>query len=305
MSSKKLFRMDASSCSGRLRVSKRTGRKPSSASVITSHDRVVIRRQGQRGVRLLNRTSRSQSITDAGSLFYRHAISMLQHADLAENGVRQRLAEPIGVVKFTIGVVPSLFAMRHIIPGFAQAHPKIEFEQHTSDDQIDIIGGGYDLAIRSHLGALTDSNLVQRVLAHAPWHLFASPTYIERHGFPNAPEDLANHDLLAILRPGHATIWKLSHADLGEHVVSVKPRFTGNDLPMLKQFAQDGLGVVALPGWICRSEERSGTLVRLMPDWIAGKAAITAVYPVRDGMMPAVRLFLDHLSREFPKIVNT
>lgn len=256
------------------------------------------------GVRLVNRTSRSQSMTDAGSLFYRHAVDMLAHADLAENGVRERLAEPAGLIRFTTGVAPSLFAMRHIVPGFARDHPKIRFEQHTSDDQIDIIGGGYDLAIRSHTGALTDSSLVQRVLALAPWYLFASPAYIGHHGLPNAPEDLANHDTLAMLRPGHAPAWKLHHAEFGERTVPVKPRLTGNDLLMLKQFAEDGIGVVALPGWICRTEERSGALIRVMPDWVAGKAAISAVVPVRDGILPAVRLFLDHLSREFPRIVN-
>lgn len=256
------------------------------------------------GVRLVNRTSRSQSMTDAGSLFYRHAVDMLEHADLAENGVRQRLVEPTGVIKFTTGVAPSLFAMRHIVPGFARDHPKIRFEQHTSDDQVDIIGGGFDLAIRSHTGALSDSSLVQRVLALAPWYLFASPAYIGLHGLPNAPEDLANHDTLAMLRPGHAQAWKLNHTQLGERIVPVKPKFTGNDLLMLKQFAEEGIGVVALPSWICRTEERSGALIRVMPDWIAGKAAISAVVPVRDGIMPAVRLFLDHLSREFPKIVN-
>lgn len=256
------------------------------------------------GVRLINRTSRSQSVTDAGAQFYRHAVEMLEHANLAENSVRQRLIEPTGVIKFTTGVAPSLFAMRHIVPGFARDHPKIILEQHTSDDQIDIVGGGYDLAIRSHSGALSDSSLVQRVLAQAPWYLFASPAYIGLFGLPNVPEDLVHHDTLAMLRPGHATVWKLSHPDIGERIIPVKPRFTGNDLLMLKQCAEEGIGVVALPGWICRAEERSGTLIRIMPDWIAGKAAISAVVPIRDGVLPAVRLFLDHLAREFPKIVD-
>lgn len=256
------------------------------------------------GVRLVNRTSRSQSMTDAGAQFYRNAVDMLVHADLAENGVRQRLVEPTGVVKFTIGVAPSLFAMRQILPDFARDHPKIVLEQHTSDDHIDIIGGGFDLAIRSHSGALSDSTLVQRVLTQTPWHLFASPAYVEARGLPNTPDELADHDTLAMLRPGHATVWKLNHPEIGERIMPLKPRFTGNDLLMLKQCAQDGIGVVALPGWICRDAERDGTLVRVLPDWIADRAAISAVMPIRDGVLPAVRVFLDYLSRELPKIVN-
>jgi DNA-binding transcriptional LysR family regulator len=255
------------------------------------------------GVRLINRTSRSLSVTDAGEHFYRHAVNMLEHARLAENTVRGRLAEPSGSIRFTSAVATSLFALRPILPDFISRYPKIQLVQHTSDDQVDIVGGGYDLAIRAHSGPLSDSMLVQRTLAPAPWYLFASPDYIGRRGLPPAPPDLAQHDTLSMLRPGHAPAWKLTHSTAGEVQVPIAPRFTGNDLMMLMEAARDGLGIVALPSYVCRAEVGTGSLRPVLPDWSAGQASISAVVAFRNGLQPSVRVFLDYLAERIPRIV--
>jgi len=256
------------------------------------------------GVRLVNRTSRSLSMTDAGEVFYRHAVTMLERADLAESAVRERLVEPSGTIRFTTAVATSLFAMRQILPDFIHRYPKISVIQHISDDQIDIAGGSYDLALRSHSGPLSDSTLVQRTLAPAPWFLFASPGYLERHGLPLVPEDLAGHETLIMLRHNTPMAWKLRHPVRAEVVVPLKPRLAGNDMVTLKQAAQDGLGIVALPGYVCSDDVRSGSLQRILPDWLAGEASITAVIPYRHGMLPSVRAFLDFLIERVPKIVS-
>jgi DNA-binding transcriptional LysR family regulator len=256
------------------------------------------------GVRLINRTSRSQSLTDAGTLFYARAVEMLERAELAESQVRERLLEPSGVVKFTTAVATSLFALRPILPEFIRRYPKIQMIQHTSDDQVDIVGGSYDVAVRAHTGPLSDSTLVQRVLAPAPWFLFASPAYLDQRARPQHPDDLTDHDLLAMLRPGQPTNWKLRHAMQGQKVLGLEARLASNDLVMLKQAAEDGIGIVALPGYVCRNEERSGKLVRVLPDWVAGQANITAVIPFRHGLLPSVRAFVDFLVAEVPKYVT-
>jgi DNA-binding transcriptional LysR family regulator len=256
------------------------------------------------GVRLINRTSRSQSVTDAGAVFYKHAAEMLERAELAESEVRQRLLEPSGIIKFTTAVATSLFALRPILPEFIRRHPKIQIVQHTSDDQVDIVGGSYDLAVRAHTGPMSDSTLVQRILAPAPWYLFASANYVAQRGIAAVPNDLRQHDLMTMLRPGHPTAFRLSHATAGQAVVAFEPRFSGNDLVMLKQATEDGLGVAALPGYVCREEERSGKLIRVLPEWTAGEASITAVIPFRHGLLPSVRTFVDYLVAEIPKLVT-
>src|SRR5258705_4018600 len=142
------------------------------------------------GVRLINRTSRSLSMTDAGELFYRHAITTLEHADLAESAVRERLVERSGTIRFTTAVATSLFAVRPILPEFIRRYPKINIILHTTDEQIDIVGGSYDLAVRAHRGPLLDSTLVQRKLAPPPWVLLPATDYLSQRVVPLRPEDL-------------------------------------------------------------------------------------------------------------------
>ena len=255
------------------------------------------------GVRLLNRTSRNLGMTDAGELFYGHAIAMLEQAELAENAMRERLSEPTGTIRFTTGVATSMFALQPILSEFIRRYPKIRLIQYTSDDQADIAGGSYDLAIRAHTGPLTDSMLVQRTLAQAPWFLFASPAYLKQRGTPGQPQDLDGHDTLIMLRPGRPLAWKLRHGTQGEVNVPVEPRLVSNDIVMLKQAANDGLGIVALPAYVCRSDVAAGQLVRVLPEWLAGGASITAVIPFRHALLPSVRVFLDYLIEKIPQIL--
>lgn len=255
------------------------------------------------GIRLINRTSRRLSMTDAGQIFYRHAAETMERAEYAENVVRQRLVEPSGTIRFTTAVATSMFALQAILPEFIRNHPKINVVQHTSDDQDDIIGGRYDLAIRAHTGPLSDSSLVQRILAPAPWFLFAAPDYLERRGLPLTPDDLGTHDTLAMLRTGRPPSWQLRHPTRGETVVPLDPRLAGNDIVMMKQAAQAGIGIVALPDYICREQVRSGALRRILPEWLAGEANITAIIPFRHGLLPSVRVFINFLAAEIPKAI--
>jgi DNA-binding transcriptional LysR family regulator len=168
---------------------------------------------------------------------------------------------------------------------------------------VDITASSCDLAVRAHTGPLSDSRLVQRTLAQAPWFLFARPDYLERRGTPLTPEDLAGHDTLIMLRTGWPVAWKLKHPSRGEVTVPIAPRLAGNDLLMLKEAARCGMGIVALPGYICRDLLSSGELKRMLPDWIEGEAHITAVLPFRHGLLPSVRAFVDYLVVELPKVV--
>jgi DNA-binding transcriptional LysR family regulator len=125
------------------------------------------------GVRLLNRTSRRFGMTDAGEEFYRHAVVMLREAELAETAIRHRLNEPTGAVRCTAAVATMQFAMRDIVPDFLLRYPKVNVVAHATDQNVDIIGENYDVAIRAHSDPLPDSTLVQRTLTPAPWLLFS------------------------------------------------------------------------------------------------------------------------------------
>jgi DNA-binding transcriptional LysR family regulator len=258
------------------------------------------------GVRLINRTSRRFGMTDAGEDFYRRAVVMLREAEQAETVIRHRLVEPSGTVRCTAAVATMQFAMRDIVPDFLIRYPKVNVVAHATDQNVDIVGENYDVAIRSHVDPLPDSTLVQRTLTPAPWYLFAGATYLDANGVPQTPKDLQNHPSLFMMRTGVAPAWRLRRSSKAkdEVVIQLTPRLMSDDMIGLKQAAIAGLGVVALPGYVCREDVRSGTLRRVLPTWLAGDSTITALIPYRQGLLPSVRAFLDHLATEFPKAVQ-
>jgi DNA-binding transcriptional LysR family regulator len=257
------------------------------------------------GVRLLNRTSRRFAMTDAGEEFYRHAVAMLRQAELAETAIRHRLSEPTGTVRCTAAVATMQFAMRDIVADFLVRYPKVNVLAHATDQNVDIVGENYDVAIRAHTDPLPDSTLVQRSLTPAPWFLFAGSAYLDANETPHAPQDLRSHPSLFMMRSGFAPVWRLRHSSKAkeEVVIPLAPRLSSDDMIGLKQAAVAGLGVVALPGYVCRDEVRSGTLRRVLPTWVAGDSTITALIPYRQGLLPSVRVFLDYLAAELPKAV--
>jgi DNA-binding transcriptional LysR family regulator len=256
------------------------------------------------GVRLINRTSRRFAMTDAGEDFYRHAVAMLREAELAETATRHRLSEPSGTVRCTAAVATMQVAMRDMVPGFLVRYPKVNVVAHATDQYVDIIGENFDVAIRAHTDPLPDSTLVQRTLTPAPWFLFAGSAYLDANEAPQTPKDLHNHPSLFMMRTGVAPVWRLRHASRAKEVViRLAPRLLSDDMASLKQAAIAGLGVVALPGYVCCEEVRSGALRQVLPAWLAGDSTITALIPYRQGLLPSVRVFVDHLAAEFPKAV--
>jgi DNA-binding transcriptional LysR family regulator len=255
------------------------------------------------GVRLLNRTSRLVRTTDAGEEFYRHAMAMLRAAELAETAIRHRLSEPVGTVRCTAGVATMQYAMRRMIPDFLARYPKIDVVAHAADHFVDIVAENYDVAIRAHTDPLPDSTLVKRTLAPVPWMLFAGSACLDAHGTPQTPGDLRNFPSLFMMRAGVAPAWRLrrSQEAKDEFVIPLTPRLLSDDMTTLKQAAIAGLGLVALPGYICSDDVRSGALRRVLPGWIAEHATFTALLPYRQGLLPSVRVFVDYLAAEFEK----
>jgi DNA-binding transcriptional LysR family regulator len=264
--------------------------------------------EGSLGVRLLIRTSRKFGMTDAGVDFYRHAVAALREAELAENAVRHRLTEPSGTIRCTGGVATMQFAMTDMISDFLIQYPKVNILVHAVDRAVDIVGENFDIAIRAHSAPLPDSNLVQRTLASAPWFLFAGSDYLAANGEPQKPQDLQGHPSLFMMRPGVDPIWRLRPARQtkqakNEFVMPLTPRLLSDDEIGLQEAAIKGVGIVALPGYICRAAVKSGALRRVLPNWTAADSTITALIPYRQGLLPSVRAFLDHLVTEFPKAV--
>lgn len=261
--------------------------------------------EAELGVRLLSRTSRRFGMTEAGEEFYRHAVATLREAELAEMSVRHRLSEPVGTIRCTAGIATMHFAMSGMIADFMRLYPKVNVIAHAADRTVDIVGENYDVAIRAHGAALPDSDLVQRTLAPAPWCLFAGSAYVAEHGAPATPAELNDHPSIFFARANAPLHWRLRHTTLltEEVAVPLAPRLQSDDMRSLQQAAINGLGIVALPSYIAKAAVDRSELQRILPEWIAGDAMITALVPSRKGLLPSVRVFLDHLAAEFPKIV--
>ena len=257
------------------------------------------------GVALLARTSRKVTATEAGREFYRHAIGMLEQANEAELAMRQRLTEPTGPVRYTAAQIIAQVAMPDLVNTFLDKYPKVSLIQHVSDETVDIVADGFDMAIRGHSGPLPDSSLMQRPLAQVPWYLYASPAFLAQHGTPDAPDQLAPYPSLFMLRDTVVPCWHLRHEYTEEaFVLPLSPRVHTGCMVTLKSNARAGLGIVALPGYVCRDEVQRGELVRVLPDWVAEESTISALVPSRRGMSASVRVFLDHLAEYFPGVVS-
>lgn len=256
------------------------------------------------GTRLIQRTSRKFSITDAGIEFYKHAKLVVDEMEAAENAIKTRSETISGKVRFTCSFGIAHYALPNIISDFLKANPHIEIDQLTSNSMVDMIDAGIDFAIRGHMQSLPDSSLVQRKLVDVNWRLYASPEYLQKQGTPTQPDDLTSYDGLTIDWNSQTDHWTLKSGSQKNKVVNFSPRLRSDDMGTLKEAAIQGIGIVSLPEYVCRSDIEATRLMTVLPDWTSGNATLSALIPSKKGLLPSVKAFLDHLSKELPNICN-
>lgn len=256
------------------------------------------------GARLLQRNSRQMTVTELGQEYYRHAREALERLEAAETAVRRKLNVIEGVVTVSCSVGMAQFALNRILPGFLQDNPKVNVVQQTSNQMVDLLGEGIDVAIRGHMDTLPGSSLIQVRLAEVEWHVFCSPEYLENLSPLDRPEALARHPRLALGRASGGHPWILED-DSGRTVsIPCKVRFASDDMTTLKRAAERGLGLVALPSYVCKPEVEAGSLLRALPHWTAGRPQISLLMPSRRGVLPAVEAFVAHLKRGLPAVLG-
>jgi DNA-binding transcriptional LysR family regulator len=264
-----------------------------SKSAISAH---VQRLEERLGVRLLNRTTRRVSVTEAGAAYYRHCGRILAEAEAAEQAASALQREPRGTLRVS---APDSFGWMHVapaVPAFLKRYPDLAIDIKLSAAYVNLVDEGLDLAIR--IGVLEDSALVARKLASSRLVLCAAPAYLEERGMPRAPDDLAGHNCLCADLLSWGDEWRLV-GKRGEVRVPVNGSFRSNNAEMLRAAALDGVGIAALPTWAVAEQLRSGMLQRVLTAWEAPASTIYAVYPGNRLMSMKVRAFVDHLARCF------
>jgi len=235
--------------------------------------------------RLLARTTRGTSLTEAGATFREHAARIASEADAARDAI-----SPDSKVRGRLRVaLPLSFGATHFAPvlaDLASRHPDLEIQSSYSDRHVDLVAEGFDAAIR--LGMLEDSNLVARRIATFGGRLVASPAYLQAHGTPHTPEDLAAH--VAVNRIND--YWPLMH-DGVEITVHPRARFTADNGAALVPAALAGLGVALLPDFLIADHVASGALVIVMPDYPMPEAGVYVVRPPGGSAPCKVRVLID------------
>lgn len=252
------------------------------------------------GVRLIHRSTRRFSLTDIGQTFFEHCQAMLVEAEAAHEAILSVQSEPKGVVRLSCPVALLHANIGPMLAEFMLAYPQIIVHLDANNRAVDVVGEGFDVAIRVRPGPLEDSDLVLRILAERGQCLVASPKLVEAMGgLPSAPAELSQWPSLAIGQPQNAHVWTLFGPDERQVALHHRPRYVTTDMMALREAALVGVGVVQLPLLMIQSQLACGELVSVLPDWAPRREIIHAVYPSRRGQLPAVRLLLDYLTEKY------
>lgn len=262
----------------------------------TATSKSVMDLEDHLGVRLINRTTRRLSLTEAGSNFLERARVILHLIDDAEREAANLTSLPKGRLRVN---APMSFGIRHISPAlgsYLEAYPGVSVELTLNDRLVDLVDEGFDVAIR--IGRLADSSLVARKLAPCRLVVCAAPTYLERRGMPRVPEDLTRHDCLIYSYASDRDDWHFVGPD-GPTTIRIGGRLNSNNGDAVVQAALAGLGIILQPTFIVGPEIREGRLVPLLPDHRPADLGIYALYPQNRYVSAKVRTFIDHMNRLF------
>lgn len=242
------------------------------------------------GVRLIQRTTRSLRLTDTGSAYFAHCEPILSEIEEANIAVTQMQNTPSGLLRITAPVLFGSTVLSTLIAEYMELHPQITVDLVLSDQNLDLIQDGIDMAFR--VGQLEDSSHIGRHLGDVRAMLCASPDYLDKQTAPTHPDQLQEHMLLTAHQRKQ---WQMTNADNEEASVSVKPRLTVNDIASLYTLTLAGAGISLLPMIIAAPAVRAGNLVTVLPDWSFDSAPIHALYPSNRHLSTKVRSFVDFI----------
>lgn len=250
---------------------------------------------------LIQRTTRQSKLTELGEAFYQRARAVVDQVELAEADVKRKKNTLRGNVTLSCSVGVAQFALKELIARFLTDNPQVTVLQQVTNQNIDLVASGVDMSIRGHTDPLPDSTLIQRLLAVVEWSLLASPDYpIDEIA---TPTDLTSHQTLSLGWQAQGDHWRLEHKSGTKENVQIAPRLKSEDMATLKEAASEGLGVVALPAYTCRDELASGMLVKVLPEWHAGKAKLSLMMPHRSGFAAPIAALQEFLQVELADFV--
>lgn len=277
-----------------------SGNFAKAASVLDINPSAISRRisnlEDQLGVRLFNRTTRSLSLTEVGERYFSRCLNILAELEEADREAKHHSEAPQGILHVSCS---TMFAHRHLLvrlPEFLSNYPRLDVQLALTDDLVDIVGEGIDVAIR--IGELADSALITRRLISDRRIICAAPAYLNRCGTPTTPDDLANHNCLA-LNAYKTTLNQWQFRDpVGVREISVGGNFKVNSGVALYEAVLAGLGIARVTAFLADQALRSGQLIRLLAEYEdESDVGIYAIFPSNRYLLPKVQCFVDFLVR--------
>jgi len=256
----------------------------------------ITRLEKRLGSRLLNRTTRTISLTDAGRAYYERCSQIVIDAENAERSINQLQDTPRGLLRIN---APASFGSKYLLDVFSQfmhSYPDVKLEVELNDRLIDVVAEGYDVVIR--VGEIKDSNLIARKLTSSRFVVVASPDYIKRKSYPKRAEDLKEHDCIAYSLLPMPTQWDFYKEDVRTSV-TVQPRAMCNSAALEVAMVAQGIGITRLPLFTCEQEVASGDLQIILEDYDQVELDVYAVYPHRQFLTAKVRVFVDFVVNAF------
>lgn len=248
------------------------------------------------GARLLNRTTRRLSLTDAGARFHERCLDILAAVQAAGREIDERQGKPRGLLRMTApAAFTELYLAAHL-DHFARLYPDVSLDLDCSEQFVDLVREGFDVGVR--IGALPPSGLVARRLAPSSIVICAAPAYLRRRGTPKTPQDLRRHDCLGYVYQSNGNTWDLGGAG-GPAAIDIKPRHRTNNNHFLRELALRGHGLAQLPSYLIAADVKAGRLLTVLDRYRDSSRSVYVVYPHRRQVAPKVRALVDHVVRAF------
>lgn len=264
-----------------------------SRAMVSKHVQAL---EARLGIRLLHRTTRRLSLTEAGRAYFEQAGTLVEALREAEEAVGALQSGPRGLLRVNAPVSFGLLHLGGAVRDFMDRYPEVSVELTLEDRQVDLVKEGYDLAVR--IGRLTDSSLIARRLTPCRLLLVAAPDYLASRGTPRCLSELAEHECLSYSYSASGDEWRFDGPD-GPASVRISGRLRANNGDLLHAACLAGRGIALVPSFICGPGVAAGRLVHLLPEYHPPLLGVHAVYPHARHLAPKVRAFVDYLATYF------
>lgn len=259
--------------------------------------KAITRLEGRLKTTLFHRTSRRMSLTASGAASLERAARILAEGEAVEAEVTEQSKHLRGTIRIA---APMSFGVTHLgpaLPAFMTAHPDVVLDLHFSDELIDVVAQGFDVALR--ISSLPDSSLLARRLCEVRIRLVGAPAYFEHHGRPGHPRDLAQHRALRYMHARVGEAWRFRHPRRGEFAQVVPPALRVNNAEALAPALRAGLGLALQPEFLVWEDLQSGRLEEAMPDWQVPPIALHIVTPPGRDRPARVQALIEYLAQHF------